>query len=282
MEFGASTWLWTSPLTTEKLETLAARVADMGFDLIEMPVEDPDLVDYARVPEILREYGLSVSVCAAMGGDRDLIHPDEEVRVGAAAYVRTCVDVAQEVGADRVVGPLYSAVGRCWRATPEERARDTDLLVGQLRALAEYAGERGVTLCVEPLNRFETSFLNLTSQVVDVVDRVDHPACQILLDLFHLGIEEKDLGAAIRLAGNRLKHLQVADNDRGIPGTGHLPWADIAQALRDVGYDGPVVIESFTADNESMAKAASIWRPLAPDQDTFAREGLRFLRELLG
>ena len=280
MKFGASTWLWTSPLTTKKLETLAARVADMGFDLIEMPVEDPELVDYGQVPELLREHDLSVSVCAAMGGDRDLIHPDEAVRAGAADYVRTCIDVAQEVGSDRVVGPLYSAVGRCWRMTAEERARDTELLVQQLRALAEYAAPRGVTLCVEPLNRFETSFLNLTAQVIDVVDRVDHPACRILLDLFHLGIEEKSVAAAIRSAGARLHHVQVAENDRGIPGTGMLPWADIAAALAEVGYDGPVVIESFTAENEAMARAASIWRPLAPDSDTFAREGLRFLHQL--
>lgn len=281
MEFGVSTWLWTSPLTTEKLEKLVAHAADMGFDLIEVPIEDPTLVDYPHAAQVIRDHGLSVSVCAAMGGDRDLIHPDEDVRTRAAGYVQECIDIAHEVGSDRVGGPLYSAVGRCWRATPEEREADIELLVQQLRPLATYAEERDVTLCVEPLNRFETSFLNLTEQVVDVVDRVDHPACQILLDTFHLGIEEKDLGAAIRLAGDRLRHLQVSDNDRGVPGTGHLPWAEVAEALEDIGYDDPVVIESFTDENESMAKAASIWRPLAPDQDTFARDGLHFLRDLL-
>lgn len=281
MEFGVSTWLWTSPLTTKKLDALAAHVAGMGFDLLEIPIEDPDLVDYARARQILDEHRLNATVCAVINGDRDLIHPDERVRRDAASYVRQCTDIAREVGADRVVGPLYSAVGRCWRATPEEREEDVSLLVQQLRSLAEYAGERDVTLCVEPLNRFETSFLNLTAQVIDVIDRVDHPACGILLDTFHMGIEEKDPAAAIRAAGPRLRHVQVSDNDRGVPGTGHLPWADIAAALVDVGYDGPVVVESFTGDNESMAKAASIWRPLAPDQDTFARDGLDFLRNLL-
>lgn len=273
--------MWTSPLTTEKIDTMVPHVARLGFDLIEIPIEDPELVDYGHADDVIRDHGLSVSVCAVINDGRDLIHPDEEVRVGAAAYVRRCIDIAEEVGARHVVGPLYSAVGRCWRATPEERSADVKLLVRQLRSLAEYADQHHVTLCVEPLNRFETSFLNLTSQVIEVVDRVDHPACQILLDTFHLGIEEKDLGAAIRAAGARLKHLQVSDNDRGIPGTGHLPWPEVAEGLREIGYDGPVVIESFTSENESMARAASIWRPLAPDQDTFARDGLHFMRDLL-
>ena len=136
-------------------------------------------------------------------------------------------------------------------------------------------------LGVEPLNRFETSFLNLASQAIDVIDRVDHPACQIMLDTFHMNIEERSLGDAIRATGHRLCHLHACENDRGAPGTGHVPWDEVAQALRDIDFDGPVVIESFTSKVTTIARAAAIWRPLAASQDQLASEGVKFLRKLL-
>ena len=136
-------------------------------------------------------------------------------------------------------------------------------------------------LCVEPLNRFETSFMNLAQQAIDVVDRVDHPACGILLDTFHMNIEERSIGEAIRAAGARLKHLHGCENDRGAPGSGHVPWNEVRDALRAVNYDGPVVIESFTSKVKTIARAAAIWRPFAATQDALAEDGLRFLRQLL-
>ena len=136
-------------------------------------------------------------------------------------------------------------------------------------------------LCVEPLNRFETSFINLTSQVVEIVDRVDSPACKILLDTFHMNIEEKSLGDAIRLAGVRLGHMHTCENDRGAPGTGNVNWDDVAQALRDIRYDGPLVIESFTNQIETIARAAAVWRPFEASQDELGRKGLQFLRQLM-
>ena len=158
---------------------------------------------------------------------------------------------------------------------------DLDILVENLGLLAAHAGDHGVTLCVEPLNRFETSFINLASQAVEVVDRVNHPACQIMLDTFHMNIEEKSLGDAIRLAGHRLKHFHACENDRGAPGSGNVTWDQVKQGLADIGYDGPVVIESFTAKVQSIARAAAIWRLLAPTQDALASDGVRFLRRLL-
>jgi D-psicose/D-tagatose/L-ribulose 3-epimerase len=138
-----------------------------------------------------------------------------------------------------------------------------------------------VVLCLEPLNRFETSFINLAQQAIEVVDRVAHPSCGMMLDTFHMNVEEKSLTDAIIATGSRLKHLHACENDRGAPGSGHLPWADVALGLRSIGYAGPVVIESFTSKVTTIAKAAAIWRPLAPTQDDLARDGLGFLRRLL-
>jgi D-psicose/D-tagatose/L-ribulose 3-epimerase len=218
---------------------------------------------------------------AAITPERDLIHPDPAIRAGGAAYVRHCIEACHTLGATNLIGPMYAAVGRTWQMSADERERDTELLARQLRELAAYAAEHGVTLCIEPLNRFETSFLNLATQGAELIDRVGHPACQLMLDTFHMNIEESSLGDAIRAAGPRLRHFHACENDRGTPGAGHVPWGDVAAALRDIDYTGPVVIESFTDKVTSIARAAAIWRPLAASQDALASEGLAFLRRLL-
>ena len=279
-QIGVNAWVWSSPITTEELGRLAPMIAGMGFDLVEVPIESTTDLDYRKGAEIVRANRLAVSVCAAMGQDRDLIHPDESIRTNGMDYVRHCIDAAQTLGATNVVGPLYSAVGRTWQQTPDERKKDLDLLVRQLRDLANYAADHGVTICVEPLNRFETSFLNLASQAIEVVDRVDSSACGLLLDTFHMNIEEQSIGDAIRAAGPRMRHLHTCENDRGAPGSGHVPWEEVARACGDIGYQGPMVIESFTNKVKSIARAAAIWRSFAPSQDALATEGLRYLRRL--
>jgi D-psicose/D-tagatose/L-ribulose 3-epimerase len=279
MQIGVSTWVWTSPATTAVLESLVPRIAALGFDVIELPIEEVGQFDVQRAGELARAHGMSVSVCAVIGPGRDLLIPSEVDR--GVGYLKACIDVAQTLGSPTVAGPFYSAVGRCWRSTADERARDVDQVARILRSLGEYAGDRGVRLGVETLNRFETSFLNTTEQALELIERVDHPAVGLTLDLFHLGIEEKRLGDALRAAGPRLFHVQVAENDRGTPGTGQLDWNEVAAALHDIDYTGRVVIETFSDRVEAIARAAAIWRPLAPDSDTLAREGLAFLRELL-
>jgi D-psicose/D-tagatose/L-ribulose 3-epimerase len=281
MKFGVNTWVWTSPLTTEELEKLAPHVRQLGFDWIEVPLESLDDLDHRRGAEIIREHSLEVSCCAAMGPDRDLIHPDKAIRDNGMAYLKGAIRATHTLGATNLVGPLYSAVGRTWQSTAEERARDTELLVENLGELARFAGEHGVMLCVEPLNRFETSFINLAEQAIPIVDRVGHPNCQMMLDTFHMNIEEKSLGDAIRSVGPRLKHVHACENDRGAPGSGNVAWDEVAAGLKDIGYDGPVVIESFTSKVKSIARAAAIWRSLAPSQDALAADGQKFLRQLL-
>ena len=276
-QIGVNAWVWSSPVNTEEFGRLAPNVARMGFDLIEVGIESTTDLDYRRAAEIAKANGLATGVCAAMGPDRDLIHSDESIRTNGMAYLRHCIDAAQTLGAASVCGPLYSAVGRTWQATDDERKRDVDLLVRQLGELAKYAGERGVWLGVEPLNRFETSFINLASQAIEVADRVDHPACGVMLDTFHMNIEERSIGDAIRAAGQRMRQLHACENDRGAPGSGHVPWDEVATACRDIGFNGPFVIESFTNRVKSIAKAAAIWRKFADSQDALAESGLGYL-----
>ena len=280
MQLGVNGWVWTSPVNTQAFEELAPKVKKMGFDLFEFGIESTSDLDYSRAAAVAKDNGLAISVCAAMGPDRDLIHEDEGIRRNGMEYVAHCIDAAKTLGATNVVGPLYSAVGRTWQQTADERKRDTDLLVDQLTKLSAQAADKGVVLCVEPLNRFETSFLNLSSQAIEVVDRVGSPACGILLDTFHMNVEEKSIGEAIKMAGKRLKHLHGCENDRGAPGSGHVPWNEVRDAIRAIGYDGPVVIESFTSKVKTIARAAAIWRSFESSQDALAANGLKFLKGL--
>jgi len=282
MKFGVSLWLWTSPVTNKVIEKYTPKIAELGFDTVELPLEDPAALDCKKAREVIEENGLTLTTCAAMGGGRDLIHPDKSVRDEGIQYMKDSLDAAEELGSRLFVGPLASEVGRLWKSDEDQREKETSLLVSQLQEVAEYAGKRDITICLEALNRFETSFLNLTSQVNEVIERVDHPYCKVMIDLFHAGIEEKNLGAAIREAGENLHHLQIAENDRGTPGTGQLDWDEVAIALKEIGYDGHVIIETFSPDNEILAIAAAIWRPLAESPDILAKDGLRFIKKLLG
>lgn len=280
MKFGVNAWVWVSPVTTDELRKLAPKVAEMGFDSIQVPIEGLSDLNYEAGAAIIRDHGLEVSVCAAMGPDRDLIHEDESIQENGVNYIRHCIDAAETLGATQIVGPIYSAVGRVWQQTPDERARDIDTLVRRLKELASYAEDKGAVLGIEPLNRFETSLINIAPQAIEVIDRVDSPGCKIMLDSFHMNIEEKSLGDAIRQTGDRLVHFHACENDRGAPGSGNVTWDEVAQALRDINYDGPVVIESFTNKVKTIARAAAIWRAFEPSQDDLARNGLTFLKKL--
>src|SRR5215218_8207608 len=182
---GANTWIWVSPPTDELLAALAPKIREWGFDLIELPVERPGDWDPARTAELLAGLGLTASVCAVMPPGRDLLVDDEDVVAATQDYIRYCIDAAASVGSRVVAGPIYSAVGRFWQLDDHGRDAAIDRLVERLRPLADYAGEREVRLALEPLNRFETSFLNTAEQALAVVARLGSPACGLLLDTFH-------------------------------------------------------------------------------------------------
>jgi D-psicose/D-tagatose/L-ribulose 3-epimerase len=273
---GVNTWVWVSPLDDEALARLAPRVRDWGFDAIELPVESPGDWDPQRASELLRELGLDATVVLVMGPGRELVDAPHAVVAETQEYLRRVVDTAVTVGSKVIAGPAYTSVGRAWRLP--DRAAAYRELRANLAPVAEYAAERGVTIAVEPLNRYETSLINTVDQALDALDGL--PGTALALDVYHMNIEETDIPAAIVRAGDRIAHVQVCANDRGAPGRDHLPWREILHALDLAGYTGPLVIESFTAHNATIATAASIWRPLAPTQDALTVDGLTFLRSL--
>ncbi len=280
--FGANTWIWVSPLTDADVVVLAPRIAAWGFDVIELPVENPGDWDPDRTARLLADLGLGATVCAVMPPGRELVAAAPDVVGATQDYLRRCVDAAATVGSSVVAGPMYASVGRTWRPGPGERDRLVGELTAALAPVAEHAAACGVRLGIEPLNRYETSVVNTVAQGLEMVADLPAEAVGLALDAYHLNIEEQDPPAAVRAAGaaGRLVHVQVCANDRGAPGADHMDWPALRDALAAAGYDGPLCIESFTAENASIATAASIWRPLARSQDAIATDGLAFLRSL--
>lgn len=277
LQYGASTFIWVSPFSSATLG-LIDKVKALGFDIIEICVEDPDTIDLDAIRPRLEQAGLRATVCGAFGPERDISSDDAAIRSVADAYVRRCVDIAAALGAPAVIGPMYSAVGKTRLLSPEARAAQWALAIETLKPVADYAGERGIRLALEPLNRFETDFLNTAEQGMTFLTRVGRENVGLLMDTFHMNIEERDIPAALRMAGDRVFEFHACANDRGTPGRDHLPWTKIVGALRDIRYDGPVVIEAFTPEIQEIARAVAIWRPLAESQDALARDGLAFLK----
>lgn len=279
MQFGASTFIWVSPFSNDTLD-LIDKVARLGFDLIEICVEDPETIDTRRIRERLDRAGIRATVCGAFGPDRDMSADDPGTRAEALGYLKRCITIAAELGAGSVVGPMYSAVGRTRPAEPEERRAQREIAADGIRQAADFAAGHGVRLGLEPLNRFETDLVNTVDQALALVEQVGRENVGLLLDTFHMNIEEKSIPDAIRRAAGRIVEFHACSSDRGTPGEDHLPWADIASALRDARFSGPVLIEAFTPRIREIARAVSIWRPLAESEDRLAGDGLAHLKRV--
>jgi D-psicose/D-tagatose/L-ribulose 3-epimerase len=275
MKIGVNLLLWSAQMGPES-PGLIHKVGEMGFDGVEIFIDEPASIDCPAIRDAAQAHGLGVTCCSIVGPDRHLISDDPAVRRQALDYLRASCDVCAEVGSDTFCGPLYAGVG-VLAGRPRNDAEWARAVEG-LRETAVHADECGVTLALEPLNRFETYFVNTAADCAKLCRDIGHPRAKVHLDTFHMGIEEKDIAEAVRTAGDLLWHVHCSENDRGTPGTGHTEWADVFAALREVGYDRWLVIESFVLGNEAIAKAAAIWRDIAPSGDALASEGLAFLR----
>jgi D-psicose/D-tagatose/L-ribulose 3-epimerase len=280
MRIGINTFLFTSPFTNEST-MLFPTFKKWGFQTVELAIEDPADIDPAHVRSELDKHGLACSsVCACMGPGRDLRGTPEEQKNGMT-YMKALIDQMVVLGCPSLIGPVYSVVGKANAVEPAQQKKEWGLVVKNLKQLAKHAEKKGVRICVEPLNRFETDFLNTCQQALKLVKDVGSPALRIHLDTFHMNIEEKNQADAIRKAGKLLGHFHACGSDRGTPGNDHIDWKPIAKALKDVQYKGDVVIESFTTDVKVIARAAAIWRQIEPSRDEIAVKGLRFLKRIL-
>lgn len=274
---GLSSFVLASPFGDDDVATFP-KVRDMGYDLVELCIEDLSILTPARVLDAADRAGLALAVGGAFGPTRDLSHETEAGRAAGLSYLCGCISFASAVGAPVVSGPMYSAVGKARPLPPEARATQRQWAIDGLRTAADFGQERGVSLAIEGLNRFETDMINTVEQGIALCRSIDRANVGLALDTFHMNIEEKDIEAAIRAAGPLIRNVQVSENDRGACGSGHLSWSGIFAALEDVAYTGPLVVESFRDDIVEIARAVSLWRPVANSMDDLARDSIAFLR----
>ena len=275
MKFGINTFLWTGNFGPENFDLLP-KIKANGFDGIEVALIRPADFKAAEIRKAAAQNGLEVTVCSVLPGELSLISPDAQVRAKTVAHLTECFQLCAEAGAKQIAGPLYSPVGYLpgRRRTADEWKNAVD----GYRQLGPVLAKNGVTVCIEPLNRFETYFLNTTEDAVKLCTEIDHANVGILWDTFHANIEEKDSAKALRTTGKYLKHVHTCENDRGTPGTGPVDWKGVFAALRDLKYDGWLTIESFGFAIGELSAAASIWRDIEKSPEEIAFEGIKFIK----
>ena len=275
-KIGLSTFVLASPFSNKDL-SLMGKVKLMGYDVLEVCIEDPAILSPDAMNVAAKKYGLDISICGAFGPDRDISHEDPKIRRQGIAYLNTCVDFAAEVGSPFVCGPMYSATGKTRLLSPVEREQQFDWAVESIVTVAGYAQANGVGLAIEPLNRFETDLINTLEQGVELCRAVNLDNVGLLIDTFHMHIEEKSLTESIRMAAPYIFHVQVSENDRGTPGKGQVHWDEFFAALNEINYEGSIVVESFLPTVKEIARAVSLWRAVAPSMDALATDGFEFI-----
>jgi D-psicose/D-tagatose/L-ribulose 3-epimerase len=276
MKFGVNTFIWTANFDRSNLRLLPQLKAG-GFDGVEVPLFRPSEFATADIAKGLADNGLECTICSVLTGGLSIISEDAAVRRQTRVHMEDCVKTAADVGAKIMAGPLYSPVG--YLSGRRRTADEWKWAVDCYQSLGPVLQRYGVTIAIEPLNRFETYFLNTAQDAAALCDQIGHPNVGVLFDTFHANIEEKDIAQGYRTVGRHLKHVHTCENDRGIPGTGHVEWKSVFQALRDLKYDGWLTIESFGFALGELSAAASIWRDIAPTPESIAYEGVKFLRK---
>jgi D-psicose/D-tagatose/L-ribulose 3-epimerase len=276
MKFGMNLLLWTDTLKDELIPVLK-QLKKMGYDGVELPIFELDVDKFARWGTILDDLGLGRTAVTVRGGDDNPISPSAAVRAKGVENNKRTLDCCHAVGATVLVGPYHSAIGQFSGEVPTDS--EFNWGVDSMRATAEHAQQAGVMLGVEYLNRFETYLLTSVAQTIKFVKAVKHPYCRMMYDTFHANIEEKDIPEAIRAASKHMVHVHISENDRSTPGQGHVPWAETFDTLKEVGYDGWLMIEAFGLALPALAAATKIWRRMFKTEMQLAKDGLAFMKE---
>lgn len=277
MKYGVNLMVWTTRVGRDE-RSLLESIQGWGFDGVELFLSREEPADIHFVKQELNRIRLERTTCVVLPRDAHLPSPDIETHRRGFAHLNQCVERSADLEARLMCGPLHSGLGVM---TGQRRTKDEwDRVVEGLQKVARRAGALGVTLCLEPLNRFETYFLNTQEDAAQLVEEIGEPNVRVHFDTFHANIEERDPVKALRGLAKRVGHVHISENDRGIPGKGHVDWRNTLLALKEIGYDGWLTIESFAQPEPQLAAAACIWRDLAPSGDSLAREGLAFIKSL--
>jgi D-psicose/D-tagatose/L-ribulose 3-epimerase len=274
MQFGMNLLLWTDRLHDGLLPVLQM-LKQQGWDGVEIPIHDLN-IDYQAWGRRLDDLGLRRTASTVRMAADNPISPDPKIRAAGIQATKRTLDCCQAVGAELLVGPIHSAIGVFSGKPPT--AQEWQWGVESMRQMAEYAEQVGVTLGVEYLNRFECYFLNHVADTVKFVEEVNHPRCCMIYDTFHAHIEEKNPVAALRAAAPYLVMVHISENDRGTPGHGQIPWRETYRTLKEVRFDGWLVVEAFGTALPALQAATKIWRRMFDTEQQLARDALAHLQ----
>jgi len=277
ISYAVHAYAWTSSWSNRDLPILD-RAAGLGLDSVEIPLMELDAVDPLAIRERAERAGIGLLTSVACADDTDPSSEDDSVREAAREFLLGCVDATAAMGAQVFTGVTYSALGR--RLDRRPTRADSERAAEVMRDVARHAAQRGVTLGIEPVNRYESFLINTAAQALSLLELIDESNVGIHLDAYHMNIEEDDFRAPVDLVAEHLVHFHLSESHRGIPGRGTVDWEAIMGALSDAGYDGHVGLESFAEVADAMRGATCIWRDLAPSSDELVREGLAYLKGL--
>jgi D-psicose/D-tagatose/L-ribulose 3-epimerase len=278
MKYGVNTMVWTTRVD-DRFAPRLAKIKQWGFDGVELFLSPDEPANIASVNRMLNAEGLERTMCSILPRQANLVTSDAKVRDRGVEFLKKCLDRTAELGAQLICGPLHAGLGVMTgaRRTPQE----WDWAVEGLTKVARHAQDLRLTLCIEPLNRFETYFLNTQADAARLVKDIGASNVRVHFDTFHANIEEQHPAASLRAITKVLGHVHISENDRGVPGTGHTDWRGILSVLQETGYDGWLTIESFAQPEPDLAAAAAIWRDLAPSGDELAKRGMKFIKQLV-
>jgi D-psicose/D-tagatose/L-ribulose 3-epimerase len=278
MKIGVSAFAWTRQFEPKHLN-LIPRLREHGLDAFELPMFDPSDLAVADVRRAFERSGLECTVCAILPDGINPISPEPSVREKSFAHLVQCVETAAAMGSHLICGPLYAPIG--YLPGRRRNQSEWEWAVECFQRLGEALEANQVTLAIEPVNRSETFFLNTGSEAKTLCEAVHHPRIGVTVDTFHANIEEKCIPAAVQFLGPRLKHLHVSENDRGLLGTGHVDFSGVMMALRQIDYDGLLMIEGFGYSPDEPGSLGALWGDLTVTPEDMAFKGARFLQRLI-
>jgi D-psicose/D-tagatose/L-ribulose 3-epimerase len=276
MKISMNLLLWTAAADHSHLPLLK-NLKDWGFDGVELPMFSHDGSPWKELDKALDDLALGRTVVACLPAGTSLLSDDAGERQAAVDFLKGCVDNCATVKAETLAGPYYSPVGKLVGRGPNDTERQR--AAEGFRTVGEYAGQVGLKLAIEPLNRFETYFLNSCADSATLVDAVGLDNVGFLFDTFHSNIEEKKVDEAIKAAAKQINHVHISANDRATPGEDHVRWEQVFPALKAIQYDSWLTIEAFGGWLPELAGATCIWRAMAPSEEHVARRGLEFIKK---
>jgi D-psicose/D-tagatose/L-ribulose 3-epimerase len=276
MKAGFNLLLWTSHVTEQHFPIIE-KLAKAGYDGVEIPILEGTPAHYAKVLKVIRDNGLACDVVTNMpDASHNPLSPDPKQRQNALDFMKRVIDCTQALGSDLLCGPFYQPVGLFTGTGPSQEEKER--AVEHARASAAHAAQAGVTLAVEFLNRFEAYFLTTMDGVAEHVRAVGMPNFKAMFDTFHANIEEADLAASIRAHRGIITHVHISENNRGVPGRGHVDWKGVFRTLRSTGYGNWLTIEAFGRVLPAFAAATRIWRDIFESPEALYTDGIKFIR----